>query len=113
MNKKAGAFLATSFKNVQSIMLPQVWTAHVFTPEGVYGVYVTVQREKFTVKKWAEEFAYLLYSLNKQKPQIKVIGGLMLSTNEKDFVITSFYEDRDIDVFRMSEKIAGPLKVEF
>ena len=98
--------LLTSFKDVQQVLMPtQVWSSHALSPEGIVGVSVSVQRESYSVKEWAEEFADVLNGLRKQTTNESIIGGVMLSSNDKDFVIVSFYEQYDSTIVAMSETI--------
>ncbi len=106
MGKKIRAMLLTSFKDDQQVLMPtQVWSSHALSPEGVVGVSVSVQKESYSVKEWVEEFADVLNGLRKQVTEKSVIGGVMLSSNDKDFVIVSFYEEYDSTILTISETI--------
>lgn len=86
-------------------MPTQVWSSHALSPKGIVGISVSVQKESYTVKEWAEEFAEVLNGLRKEVTEESVIGGVMLSSNDEDFVIVSFYEEYDSTILTMSETI--------
>ena len=105
MSTKLRVVVATSFENKEDILPLGIWSLHAFSADGNVCESVSLVNKTQTIKQHAEGFVDDLNVLRKELTDASIIGGVTVDLSSKNYVIASFYEEYDRDVFTMSNTV--------
>ena len=105
MTTKLRVVIATSFENKEDTLPLGIWSLYAFLADGDSCASVSLVNKTCTIKQHAEDFVDELNTLRKELTDGRVIGGLTIDMHSKNYVIASFYEEYDRDVFTMSNTV--------
>jgi hypothetical protein len=106
MSTKLRVLIATSFKEREEVLPPLgIWSSHAFSVDGVEGTSISLVNKTHTIKQFAEDFVDEVNALRKECTESDIIGAITVDLSSKNYVIVSFYEQYDKDVFTMSNTV--------
>lgn len=106
MSTQLRVLIATSFKEREEILPPLgIWSSHAFSVDGVESTSTSLANGTRTVKQFAEDFVDDVNALRKEFTESDIIGAVTVDLSSKNYIIVSFYEQYDKDVFTMSNAV--------